>query len=92
MPNETKCPECGMGKCMSGIFKCESTWVDNHLIQSDTCKTIQALKKENEAKKSTIRNVFSDLECGYDNGMIQSKMENKCYSTDKWGNPTTGES
>jgi len=50
---------------------------------------VQSLKAENEAKASTIRNVFDDLEFGYDNESIQNKMKNKSYSTDKWGNTTS---
>ena len=92
MKNETKCPECGseFESVISKIYTFECGSVSTG-YQSTPCKTIQALKKENESQKSTIRNVFNDLECGYDNGMIQTKMKNKSYSTDKWGNPTEAE-
>jgi len=79
MENETKCPLCE--------FKDLRLRAYDH----DIGIIIASLKKENESQKSTIRNVFNDLECGYDNGMIQTKMKNKSYSTDKWGNPTEAE-
>lgn len=101
MSNETKCPECGEGgKIYCGRLPCGSViYYDGSIEQSTACKTIQALKSDNEAKDKCLGEIMNlcigDVAMGYRmDGVEIGQMiyDATGKNAEQFRNPTTGES